>query len=50
MLAKRFLTFLHGHAGTNVWCRVVGDELVITARTGSGLGRIGTCLTDIQGS
>ncbi|GAA1024777.1 hypothetical protein Aple_104060 [Acrocarpospora pleiomorpha] len=29
-----------GHAGTQVWCRVAGDELVITARTGSGPAEI----------
>ncbi len=29
-----------GHQGTEVWCRVVGDELVIVGRTGSGLGEI----------
>ena len=28
-----------GHAGTRVWCRVAGEELVITARTGRGRGR-----------
>ena len=29
-----------GHQGKEVWCRVVGDELVIVARTDSGLGEI----------
>lgn len=29
-----------GHAGTRVWCRVVGEELVITARTTRGLAEI----------
>jgi hypothetical protein len=29
-----------GHVGKTVWCRVVGDELVIVARTGSGLAEI----------
>lgn len=29
-----------GHQGTEVWCRVVGDELVIVGRTGLGLGEI----------
>lgn len=29
-----------GHAGTRVWCRVVGEELVLTARTGGGLAEI----------
>ena len=29
-----------GHAGTRVWCRAAGEELVITARTGRGAGEI----------
>ena len=29
-----------GHAGTRVWCRVAGEELVITARTGRGAAEI----------
>jgi transposase len=29
-----------GHAGTRVWCRVAGDELVITARTSRGAAEI----------
>lgn len=29
-----------GYQGTAVWCRVVGDELVIVASTGSGLAEI----------
>ena len=29
-----------GHAGTRVWCRVAGEELVITARTGCGAAEI----------
>jgi transposase len=29
-----------GHVGTTVWCRVVGDELVIVARTRTGLTEI----------
>jgi hypothetical protein len=29
-----------GHQGKEVWCRVVGDELVIVARTEVGLGEI----------
>ena len=28
-----------GHAGTRVWCRAAGEELVITARTGARRGR-----------
>src|SRR4029077_12362396 len=31
-----------GHAGTRVWCRAAGEELVITARTGRGAGGIAT--------
>jgi transposase len=27
-----------GHVGSKVWCRVVGEELVIVARTSAGLG------------
>ena len=29
-----------GHAGTRVWCRVAGTELVITARTGRGAAEV----------
>jgi hypothetical protein len=29
-----------GHVGTEVWCRVHGEELVIVARTGRGLAEI----------
>ena len=29
-----------GHAGTRVWCRVAGEELVITGRTGRGAAEI----------
>ncbi|MDX6395833.1 MAG: hypothetical protein QOJ73_6896 [Streptosporangiaceae bacterium] len=29
-----------GHAGKRVWCRVAGEELVITARTGRGAAEI----------
>jgi hypothetical protein len=29
-----------GHVGLKVWCRVVGDELVIVAKTGAGLAEI----------
>ena len=29
-----------GHAGTRVWCRVAGEELVITARTSRGAAEI----------
>ena len=29
-----------GHQGKQVWCRIVGDELVVTARTAQGLAEI----------
>ena len=29
-----------GHAGSRVWCRVAGEELVITARTGRGVAEV----------
>ena len=29
-----------GHVGTRVWCRVVGEELVVTARAETGLAEI----------
>ena len=29
-----------GHVGTEVWCRVVGEELVVVARTAAGLAEI----------
>ncbi|HVM21242.1 MAG TPA: hypothetical protein VM307_14880 [Egibacteraceae bacterium] len=29
-----------GHRGTQVWCRVHGEELIVTARTGAGLAEI----------
>jgi transposase len=29
-----------GHAGTSVWCRVAGEELVITARTSRGAAEV----------
>jgi hypothetical protein len=29
-----------GHQGAEVWCRVEGDELVVVARLGTGLGEI----------
>ena len=29
-----------GHAGTRIWCRVAGEELVITARTVRGAAEI----------
>lgn len=29
-----------GHVGNKVWCRVVGDELVVVGRTGAGLAEI----------
>lgn len=29
-----------GHQGTQVWCRVVGEELVVTARALTGLAEL----------
>jgi transposase len=29
-----------GHVGSKVWCRVVGEELVVVARTGAGLAEV----------
>jgi transposase len=39
-----------GHAGTRVWCRVAGDELVITARTGKGAAEIARHRLSVPGS
>jgi transposase len=39
-----------GHAGTRVWCRVAGDELVITARTGRGAAEITRHRLSVPGS
>jgi transposase len=39
-----------GHAGTRVWCRVAGDELVITARTVRGAGEIARHRLSVPGS
>jgi transposase len=39
-----------GHAGTRVWCRVAGEELVITARTGRGAAEIARHRLPVPGS
>ena len=39
-----------GHAGTRVWCRVAGEELVITARTGRGAAEIARHRLSVPGS
>ena len=39
-----------GHAGTRVWCRAAGEELVITARTGRGAGEIARHRLSVPGS
>jgi transposase len=39
-----------GHAGSRVWCRVAGDELVITARAGRGLAEITRHRLSVPGS
>ena len=39
-----------GHAGTRVWCRVAGTELVITARTGRGAAEITRHRLSVPGS
>jgi hypothetical protein len=39
-----------GHAGTRVWCRVAGTELVITARTGRGAAEIARHQLSVPGS
>jgi Mu transposase, C-terminal domain len=39
-----------GHAGTRVWCRVAGKELVITARTGRGAAQIALHRLSVPGS
>jgi hypothetical protein len=39
-----------GHAGTRVWCRVAGQELVITARTGRGAAEITRHRLSVPGS
>jgi transposase len=38
-----------GHAGQRVWCRVHGSELVIVARSGSGLAEIARHLLSVPG-
>jgi hypothetical protein len=39
-----------GHAGTRVWCRAAGEELVITARTGAGAAEIARHRLSVPGS
>ncbi len=38
-----------GHVGTAVWCRVAGDELIITARDDRGLREIGRHRLSVPG-
>ena len=39
-----------GHAGTRVWCRVAGHELVITARTARGVAEVARHRLSVPGS
>jgi hypothetical protein len=39
-----------GHCGTRVWCRVAGEELVITARTRAGAAEIARHRLSVPGS
>jgi transposase len=39
-----------GHTGTRVWCRVAGEELVITARTATGAAEITRHRLSVPGS
>ena len=39
-----------GHAGTRVWCRAAGEELVVTARTGRGAAEIARHRLSVPGS
>ena len=39
-----------GHWGTRVWCRVAGEELVITARTAAGAAEIARHRLSVPGS
>jgi hypothetical protein len=39
-----------GHAGTRVWCRAAGEELVITARTGRGAAEVARHRLSVPGS
>jgi transposase len=39
-----------GHAGTRVWCRVAGEELVVTAGTGRGAAEIARHRLSVPGS
>jgi transposase len=39
-----------GHAGTRVWCRAAGEELVITARTAAGAAEVARHRLPVPGS
>jgi transposase len=39
-----------GHVGSKVWCRVVGEELVIVARTSAGLAEIARHVVSTPGN
>jgi transposase len=39
-----------GHWGTHVWCRVAGEELVITARTAAGVAEVARHKLPVPGS
>jgi transposase len=39
-----------GHAGTRVWCRAAGEELVITARTAAGAAEVARHRLSVPGS
>jgi transposase len=39
-----------GHAGTRVWCRVAGEELVVTAGTGRGAAEVARHRLSVPGS
>jgi transposase len=39
-----------GHAGTRVWCRAAGEELVITGRTGQGAAEVARHRLSVPGS
>jgi hypothetical protein len=39
-----------GHAGTRVWCRVAGEELVITGRTAAGAAELARHRLSVPGS
>ena len=39
-----------GHAGSRVWCRVAGEELVVTARTAAGAAEVARHRLSVPGS